>query len=222
LFHSIETTFHLDTSICDFFRSILGALFDVFTFDVTVVLVFFASSVAFALNVHVSLKTNHDEIDFQLKVTVILRFVDTSSLNLNTGVFQIYTRVPLMRRVSPPEIFISRFTTSAVGGVMSGRSHAEANAIAVHRVMVFTAADVAGVIVVMVATASGTNVAVVASVAIVHHTRDEAIHILAKVCVTAFWLFSRNFLIFLEKDILHDSFEFGCLLLCSPIKNVYE
>ena len=58
--------------------------------------------------------------------------------------------------------------------------HAEANAIAVHIVMVFTAADVVGVIVVIVATASGMNVAVVASVAIVHHTRDEAIHILAK------------------------------------------
>ena len=141
---------------------------------------------------------------------------------LKIGVFQIYTRVPLMRRVSHQEILTSRFTTSAVGGVMSGRSQAEANAIAVPRLMVFMAADVVGVIVVIVATASGTNVAVVASVAIVHHTRDEAIHILAKVCVTAFWLFSRNFFSFLEKDILHDSFRFGCLLLCSPIKNVYE
>jgi hypothetical protein len=88
--------------------------------------------------------------------------------------------------------------------------------------MVFTAADVAGVIVVIVITASGTIVAVVASVAIVHHTRDEAIHILAKVSFTAFSLFSTNLLSFLEKDVFHDSFRFGCLLLRSPIKNIYE
>jgi hypothetical protein len=73
----------------DCFTSMTGALLSILTFVDQLLLVFLASSVAFPFTVQASLKTNHDEIDFQLKVTVILRFVDTSSLNLNTRVFQI-------------------------------------------------------------------------------------------------------------------------------------
>jgi hypothetical protein len=103
-----------------------------------------------------------------------------------------------MRRASHHEMLISRLTTSTLGGVISGCSQAAANAAAVHKVIVFTATHVVVAIIFMVATVSGMNE--VAAGATVHHAIVEAIHTFANVSFTAFLVFFKKSLVFLDKD----------------------
>ena len=101
-----------------------------------------------------------------------------------------------MRRVSHQEIFISRFTISTVGAVISGLSqHAVINAAAVGAVRVANEW-----------TEEGTKV-------------DIAIQVAAIVSLTAFFVFSKNLLVFWDKDSFDHSFTLlNWLLLYSFIR----